>query len=99
MPPIVAPGGATLTVPGPAPVTASAPMIALRMATLRSSGAAIGRAHPVEPGSLLVAQRIVEFLQRAAHRLDGVEHGAEPPLDRLDPRRDRQLGLARTRCL
>src|SRR5260370_37821168 len=117
MPPIVAPGGAALTVPGPGPVTASAPicafpaagaaanstpaapMIALRTATLRSSGAAIVWAHPVEPGPLLVAQRIVEFLQRAAHRLEGVEHGAEPPLDRLDPRRDRQRGLARTRCL
>src|SRR5260370_26360373 len=117
MPPIVAPGGAALTVPGPGPVTASAPicafpaagaaanstpaapMIALRMATLRSPGPAIGWAHPVEPGPLLVAQRIVEFLQRAAHRLEGVEHGTEPPLDRLDPRRDRQRGLARTRCL
>src|SRR5260370_6037178 len=117
MPPIVAPGGATLTVADPGPVTASAPicafpaadaaanstpavpMIALRMATLRSPGPTIGWAHPVEPGSLLVAQRIVEFLQRAAHRLEGVEHGTEPPLDRLDPRRDRQRGLARTRCL
>src|SRR5260370_3293365 len=117
MPPIVAPGGATLTVPGPGPVTASAPicafpaagaaanstpaapMIALRTATLRSSGAAIGWAHPFERGSLLVARRIVDFLQGAAHRLDGVEQAAEPPLDRLDPRRDRQRGLARTRCL
>src|SRR5712691_4831624 len=79
--------------------TAATPMIALRMATLRSSGPAVGWAHPVEPGPLLVAQRIVEFLQRAAHCLDGTDHGTEPPLDRLHPRRDRQLGLARTRCL
>src|SRR6202521_5281944 len=115
MPPTVAPGGATLTgppgPPGPAPIcafpvpgpaansTPTAPMTALRMATPASPGPAIGLAHPVEPGPLLVAQRIVEFLQRAAHRLDGVEHGTEPPLDRLDPRRDRQRGLARTRCL
>src|SRR5260370_5626252 len=79
--------------------TAAMPMIALRMATLRSSGPAVGWAHPVEPGPLLVAQCIVEFLERAAHRLEGVEHGTEPPLDGLHSRPDRQRGLARTRCL
>src|ERR1700674_2805419 len=115
MPPTVAPGGATLTgppgPPGPAPIcafpvpgpaansTPTAPMTALRMATPASPGPGIGLAHPVEPGPLLVAQRIVEFLQRAADRLDGVEHGCEPPLDRFDPRRDGQRDLARTRCL
>src|SRR5262249_17389110 len=77
----------------------TATMIALRMATLRSPRPAIGGGHAIEACSLLVLERIIEFLERPAHGLDCIEHGRKAPLDRLEPGRHRQRSLFRARRL
>src|SRR5579872_5679179 len=52
-------------------------------------------AHRVEARLLVVAERIVEILERRLDRLHRLEHGAEPFADGVEPARRRARLLAR----
>jgi hypothetical protein len=50
----------------------------------------------IEPGFLLVIQRRIEFVQRAAHKFDGLEHRLKAFLHRRESCRYRQRRLGGT---
>src|SRR6266702_999627 len=72
---------------------------ALMASAARACFAAGRKPHGVEPGLLLIAERIVELHQRRAHRAHGVEHRIEPLLGGVEPAERAGRRFARTRGL
>ena len=62
----------------------------------RRLAAILLRADGVERGLLLVAERIVERVERRTHRSDRLEHGVEPCLHGREARRRRPCIARRT---